>query len=110
MKRYATYLRAIVCILSLHLISLDRVGAAPLASDQVRILGIRLEVSPATLDAPRNVPILINTALKDGADNDVSSSPTFTNWKVRGELSGPGLDGIVPLEVRAGAKLETPPL
>jgi hypothetical protein len=96
MKRYVTYVGAIVGVLLLHVLSLEPAAAALLASDQVRILGIRLEVSPATLDAPRNVPILINTALKDGADNDVSSAPTLANWKVRGELSGPGLDGVVP--------------
>jgi hypothetical protein len=110
MKRCVTYAGAIVVAIFLPLIGVDPAAAAPLASDQVRILGIRLEVSPATLDAPRNVPILIDTALKDGAGNDVSSAPTFADWKVRGELSGPGIDGIVSLEVRAGAKLEVPPL
>jgi hypothetical protein len=110
MKHRAKYLVAMCVALASAGAFAPRAVAAPLASDQVRILGIRLEVSPGSLDAPRNVLVLIDTALKDGAGNDVSSSPIFTNWKVRGELSGPGLDGVVALEGRAGAKLEVPPL
>jgi hypothetical protein len=83
---------------------------AQLASDRIRILGVSLEVSPPSLTAPRNVPILLNTALVDGDGADVSARADVSGARVLARLSGPGVDGVQTLEAAPGERLEIAPL
>jgi hypothetical protein len=82
---------------------------AQLASDRIRILGVSLEVSPPSLTAPRNVPILLNTALVDGDGADVSARADVSGARVLARLSGPGVDGVQTLEAAPGERLEIAP-
>ena len=63
----------------------------PLASESVRILGVSLEISPASLTGiPRNVPVLLTARLVDGEGSEVAELPAgLPQLQVRGTLSGP---------------------
>jgi hypothetical protein len=81
-----------------------------LASGEVRIVGVGLEITPAAITVPKNTPFTLSAALRDGAGNDVSLAPEFGGLVVRGELSGPGLSEIRSLETVPGEPLEIPAL
>jgi len=108
--RHYRQLGTMIAALLLALLPAYSATAAPLASDQIRILGVSLEIAPETLTAPRNVPILLNTALVDGDGNDVSKRAEYDGTLVRAELSGPGVDGVQTLEAEPGDPLAIGPL
>ncbi len=65
--------------------------AQPLGGDNVLILGVGMELSPATITAPKGAPIELGVSIVDGAGSDVSSQ--FPGHVIRGELSGPDIPG-----------------
>ena len=86
-------------------------AAGAIASGEVRLSGVALSVSPSeNVHVPRHTPLALSTALRDGAGNDISGAPEYAGMMVRGELSGPGLEGMLALETSPGSALEVPAL
>jgi hypothetical protein len=96
-----------------------------LGSGELRILGVKLAVSPATQTVPRNQATGSATALIDGSASASQdplppsiSDPSLANLVVKGELSGPGIgqteDGSsatgVTISAPVGQLLPIPPL
>jgi hypothetical protein len=111
------------------------VGQTPLASGQLRILGVQLVVcgqstcspsGPATQTVPKNQATGFRTALVDPANPTPSvADPSLTSLVVKGELSGPGIcqgaqagtpappcaaTGVITLSTPAGQLLPIPAL
>jgi len=92
-------------------------GQMPLASGQLRILGVQLVVSPASQTVPKNQATGLTTALVDPANPTASvSDPSLAGLVVKGELSGPGIGdqgsgvGSVTLSAPAGQLMPISPL
>ena len=95
-----------------------------LGSGELRILGVRLAVSPASQTVPRNQATRLATALIDGSASAPQtlppsiSDPSLANLVVKGELTGPGIgqtgDGSgetgVTISAPVGQLLPIPPL
>jgi len=87
-------------------------GALPvhgqdLGSARLDIAGARLTVSPESQTVPFDTPTVVETDLV-GFDADAGVLPA--GLRVRGELSGPGIEGVLPLETIPGQPLRIPRL
>ncbi|MFI5398533.1 MAG: carboxypeptidase regulatory-like domain-containing protein, partial [Candidatus Binatia bacterium] len=84
---------------------------SPLASGQLRILGVQLVVSPGSQTVPKNQATALATALVDPLHPTASvSDPSLVNLIVKGELSGPDFATPQTLGAPAGQLLPIPPL
>ena len=79
----------------------------PLGSGSLAISGSTLIVSPAAQTVPFDTPTVIETALS-GFDGSVGSLPP--GLRVRADLLGPEIDGVLPLETIPGQPLRIPRL
>ena len=96
------------------------IAQAPVASGELRIVGVELAVSPASQSVPKNQATGLTTALVDPGNPTASvADPTLVNLVVKGELSGPGIGqtgdgssatGVMTLSAPAGQLLPIPPL
>src|SRR5574340_574466 len=77
-------------------------GQAPLASGELRILGVQLVVSPAAQTVPKNQATGLDTALVDPSNPTASvTDPSLANLVVKGTLSGPAVGALDALPVGA---------
>ncbi len=102
-----------LCVAAAMLALGSPAGAAQdvLASGELRIVGVQLFVAPATQTVPRNQATALTTQLVDSAHPATAlTDPSLDDCIVKGELSGPGLDGTQTLSTRPGDALPIPPL
>ena len=82
-------------------------GNSPLASDRLRIVGLSIYVNPAAINgAPRNVPLLLDTHLKDSGGDEIGDGDLLSGLRVRGTLNGPGLTESVEIATIPGQPIE----
>ncbi len=75
----------------LSFLSVVDASATSLASDQVRILGVQLRVTPAAVPgAPKNVPLLLSTSLVDGNGDPAGALAEPDGLVSRSDLSPEG--------------------
>ncbi|MEE8523957.1 MAG: carboxypeptidase-like regulatory domain-containing protein [Thermoanaerobaculia bacterium] len=81
--------------------------AAPLGSASLQIAGTRLTVSPASQTVPFDVPTIVETHLEG---YDAANGVLPQDLRVRGDLTGPEVDGVLVLETVPDEPFQIPRL
>ena len=100
-------LRAVFFVLIGILNTSNCISAQPLGAGQLPISGTRLTVSPESQTVPFDTPTLLTTTL-EGFDPGLAAVPL--GLRVRADLRGPEIDGILVLESLPGEPLRIPSL
>ncbi|HEX7314765.1 MAG TPA: LamG-like jellyroll fold domain-containing protein [Pyrinomonadaceae bacterium] len=89
-----------------------RTGVRKSASADLDLLGLAVTAGPATQSVPKNVQTVVQTSVQTPVGFDASLLIGLLNplYRVRGELTGPSLNGPVTIEARIGSPLQIPPL
>ncbi len=106
----AALLLAVLCIALAGVVPARAQDAPPLATDQVRLVGLTIQPSPATLVVPKNTGTIVTPLLirSDGVTGELPALPETAVFLA--ELRGPSFKTPIPVSAPLNGSFPIPPL